>query len=230
METNSRRTKQFVLSLLLFLCSLQLAGQGRGDAFRADTLSDVVFSSMVGKSFPLEGCPVSRGDLRLLRVLHYDAEGKVHEGEMVCNKAIAADLLDIFRQLYEARYPIGLMKRIDHYDADDERSMTANNTSCFCCRSIAGSTKLSKHALGLAVDINPLYNPCVRQGRDGKVSVEPKAGTPYADRSRPSPYKLGRGDLCHRLFMEHGFVWGGDWRTVKDYQHFEANVKKVEAK
>ena len=188
--------------------------------FRVDTLSDAVFSRMLGKSFP-EGCTVARSDLRLLSVLHYDADGSTKHGQMVCNKAIADDLLDIFRQLYEARYPIERMTLIDDYDADDERSMTANNTSCFCFRQVAGSKKLSKHAQGLAVDINPLYNPCVRKKSDGSTTVEPVAGAPYADRRKPSLYKLKRGDLCYRLFVEHGFRWGGAWKTVKDYQHFE---------
>ena len=206
--------------LLLFLlaCCLTVSGQVP-DAFRIDTLSNEVFSRMIGKSYP-EGCTVARSDLRLLSVLHCDADGHTKQGQMVCNKAIASDLLNIFRRLYEARYPIERMTLIDDYDADDERSMTANNTSCFCFRQVAGSKRLSKHALGLAVDINPLYNPCVRK-KGGKTIVQPAAGTRYADRGKTSPYMLMRGDLCYRLFLEHGFLWGGNWNSLKDYQHFE---------
>ena len=208
------------ISLLLFhlLCCLSVRGQV-AEAFRIDTLSNEVFSRMAGKSYP-EGCTVARSDLRLLSVLHCDADGHTKKGQLVCNKAIASDLLNIFRRLYKARYPIERMTLIDDYDADDERSMTANNTSCFCFRKVAGSKRLSKHALGMAVDINPLYNPCVRK-KGGKTIVQPAAGTRYADRSKTSPYKLKRGDLCHRLFVEHGFRWGGDWNSLKDYQHFE---------
>ena len=195
--------------------------------FRVDTLSDEVFRRMVGKSYPKD-CTVRRSDLRLLHVLHVDAEGHEHEGEMVCNKAIAQDLLHIFRRLYEARYPIERMRLIDDYDADDERSMTDNNTSCFCFRQIAGSKKLSKHSLGLAVDINPLYNPCVRQTAKGGTTIQPAAGRRYADRSKKSPYKIEKGDLCYRLFTEHGFTWGGSWRSVKDYQHFESDGQRHE--
>jgi len=183
-------------------------------------ISDSVFSRMLGRSYP-EGCRVPRTDLRYLRVLHYDAEGQVQQGELVCNKRIATDLADIFRQLYEARYPIERMRLIDDYEADDERSMAANNTSCFCYRSVAGSTKLSKHAQGLAVDVNPLYNPCVKTDRNGHQRVQPAAGKPYADRQLPSPYRLTTDDLCYRLFKAHGFAWGGSWRSLKDYQHFE---------
>lgn len=209
----------FLHVILLLIGCLPANGQ-QPEAFRIDTISDAVFSRMAGKSYP-EGCTVARSDLRLLSVLHCDADGHTRHGQLVCNKAIAADLLDIFRRLYEARYPIERMTLIDDYDADDERSMTANNTSCFCFRQIAGSKHLSKHAQGLAVDINPLYNPCVRKKGDGSIVIQPTAGARYADRQRTSPYRLLRNDLCYRLFIEHNFRWGGAWKSVKDYQHFE---------
>lgn len=208
---------------ILFCMALWLLGAATAEAqqaFAVDTISDALFQRMQGRSYP-DGCTVSRSELRYLRVLHYDAAGRLHTGELVCNKAIAADLIDIFRQLYEARYPIERMRLIDDYGADDERSMQHNNTSCFCFRAVAGSRKLSKHALGLAVDINPLYNPCVRQLKNGRQTVQPKDGAPWADRKAASPYKLEQGDLCYRLFAEHGFTWGGSWRSLKDYQHFE---------
>lgn len=186
----------------------------QGD-FTVSELSDSIFLLMQGKSYPTR-CTVRRSDLRYLSVLHVNAEGCVHKGELVCNKAIADDLLVIFRRLYEARYPIERMQLIDHYDADDERSMAHNNTSCFCYRVINGSTKLSKHSLGMAVDLNPLYNPCVK----GKM-VQPKSGWRYADRSGSFRYKIVRGDLAWRLFTQHGFQWGGAWRSLKDWQHFE---------
>ena len=143
-------------------------------------------------------------------------------GEMVCNKSIASRLVSIFRSLYLQGYRIERMVLIAEHGADDTRSMTANNTSCFNYRKVAGSQKLSKHAQGLAVDINPLYNPCLHV-RTGKV--DPPAGAPYStsrSASRPTPVPMiMAGDLCHRLFIEHGFVWGGAWRSIKDYQHFE---------
>ncbi|MCR4582715.1 MAG: M15 family metallopeptidase, partial [Prevotella sp.] len=160
-------------------------------------------------------------ELRYLRVRHVDAKGREKQGELVCHQSIAADLLDIFRELYRQRYPIEKIRLIDCYDADDERSMSDNNSSCFCYRKIAGQRHLSKHARGMAVDINTLYNPCVRRRPDGTLHVQPAAGAAYADRSRTSPYRIVRGDLLHRLFLKHGFRWGGAWRSVKDYQHFE---------
>ena len=209
-----RRTL-LIVSLLLVRCSLLLA-----QTFTSSPIPDSVFQRMQGRSFP-EGCTILRSDLRYLRLSHVDAEGREHVGEMVCNKAIAQDLVDIFRELYRQRYPIERIRLIDDYEASDERSMRHNNTSCFCFRRVSGTTKLSKHARGLAVDVNTLYNPYVRTDRDGQRIVEPATATPYVDRSRNFKYKIQKGDLLHRLFLKHGFTWGGAWRTLKDWQHFE---------
>ena len=208
------------LYLILYMCAMSLGCLAQAEGFSVDTLSNEVFMRMQGRSYP-EGCTVKRSELRYLRVMHYDAEGKKHQGELVCNAMIAADLLDIFQKLFEAHYPIERIALIDDYEADDERSMTANNTSCFCYRRIAGSNKLSKHSLGMAIDINPLQNPCVKPRRDGNIKVQPQAGRKYIDRQKAYPYKITKDDLCYRLFLAHGFSWGGNWRSSKDYQHFE---------
>jgi hypothetical protein len=99
--------------------------------------------------------------------------------------------------------------------------MRHNNSSCFNFRTIAGSKKLSLHAQGMAVDINTLYNPYYKKRANGTVFVQPANARPYLRRSAKFPYKIVRGDLCHRLFLQHGFTWGGAWRDRKDYQHFE---------
>lgn len=159
--------------------------------------------------------------LDTLHVRHIDFQGQAQQGVIICNRTISRDLRDIFDSLYRARYPIERIRPISEYSDDDERSMQANNTSCYCYRPIEGTTKLSNHARGLAIDINPLYNPCVRRKKDGTLLIQPSTGRPYVDRSRRFPYKITRHDLCYRLFIDHGFTWGGAWKSLKDYQHFE---------
>ena len=207
--------KRFVC-FILWLTALTANGQ----TFTIDTISDAVVQRMQGKSFKRD-CTVKRSELRYLRLSHYDAEGKEHIGELVCNKMIASDLKEIFQELYKHHYPIQRMQLVDDYDADDEQSMRANNTSCFNFRRIAGSTKLSKHSQGLAIDINPLYNPYVKRQANGTLIVQPANATCYADRRKAIPYKIERDDLCYRLFIKHGFKWGGAWTRQQDYQHFE---------
>lgn len=182
-------------------------------------VSDEIFARIYGKSFK-ENCTVPREDLRYLHVLHVDLDGSVHEGEMIVNYHIAGDVLEILRQLYEAKYPIERMRLVDEYNADDELSMEDNNSSSFNFRFISHTTRVSKHGLGLAVDINTLYNPYTKIV-DGVRIVEPVTGEPYLDRDADFPYKIDHEDLCYRLFIEHGFEWGGDWEDRKDYQHFE---------
>ena len=220
--------KTLLLSILLFVgftrdSSPAFPGRAGGEpepSFVVSEIPDSIWQLMQGKTYT-PNPHIGRTDLRYLRVLHVDEEGVTHVGELICNRRIADDLLDIFRQLYEARYPIQQMRLPEVYDADDERQMRANNTSCFCYRPIAGSRKLSKHALGLAVDINPLYNPYEKWLANGKRRVQPSNATPYCDRTRDFPYKITRDDLCYRLFTSYGFQWGGAWRSVKDWQHFE---------
>ena len=193
---------------------------GFDNCFAATPIPDDVWRRMQGKTYH-DNPHVRRQHLRYLRVLHWDYDEKIHLGEMVCNKLIADKLLTIFRQLYEVRYPIQRILLPDVYDADDETQMRANNTSCFCFRAIAGSGRLSKHALGLAVDINTLYNPYVKKRKDGSLFVQPATATKYCNRNTPFPYKIDHQDLCYRLFRKQGFTWGGDWTSSKDYQHFE---------
>lgn len=185
----------------------------------ATAIPDSIWSLMQGKSVP-KTCTVSRNELRYLKVLHYGKDGKVHQGELICNKSIAQDLLEIFRELYKAKYKIERISLIDNYGADDTRSMEANNTSCFNFRFMTGSTtRISKHGMGLAIDINPLYNPYVKGNK-----IDPPSGARYAknrDKRKDIPMKIDRNDLCYKLFIKHGFKWGGAWKSSKDYQHFE---------
>ena len=158
--------------------------------------------------------------LDTLKVQYVDLEGVRHEGEIICNHLITQDLREIFAELYKAKYPIERIRPISEYGNDDERSMSNNNTSCFCYRVVSGTTKLSKHAMGMAIDVNPRYNPYVHTV-NGKLKIEPANGKPYADRSKQYKYKITKGDLFYKLFIKHGFSWGGEWKSKKDYQHFE---------
>lgn len=187
--------------------------------FSISVIPDSIFSLMQGKSYK-KGARIMRDDLRYLRISHYDANGRVRVGEMICNKAIANDVISIFQELYKAKYPIERMELIDKYDADDEMSMRANNTSCFNYRVVEGTTSLSAHARGMAIDVNPFYNPYVHTLK-GKRVIAPEGSAPYADRSKNFKYKIDTNDLAYKLFIKHGFRWGGSWRSSKDYQHFD---------
>lgn len=187
--------------------------------FYISEIPDDIFAKMQGKSYK-EDCTVPREDLRYVHVRHMGFDGEAKDGELVVNKAIADDVLAIFEELYKADYPIEKVRLVDEYDADDEASMSDNNSSAFNFRFISHTTRISRHGLGMAVDINTRYNPYVKTV-DGKLSIEPANGADYVDRSKDFPHKIDHEDLCYKLFKEHGFTWGGDWTHSKDYQHFE---------
>lgn len=201
----------------------QIAKYSIDSCFAELPITESVKQRMYGKSYK-QNCKIPFSDLCYLRLLHRNKEGKIQLGEMVCSKIIAKDLLEIFRELYNCNYRIERMVLVDDYDANDEISMTANNTSCFNYRAVSGAKTLSKHSRGLAVDVNPLFNPCVNL-KTGLV--EPNAGKRFIHNRRNTDGNINfisHNDLCYKLFISHGFTWGGDWKSKKDYQHFEKNM------
>jgi D-alanyl-D-alanine carboxypeptidase len=191
----------------------------RVPVFAASTsaLTAAMRARMTGVSWH-RGCPVSLASLRLLRLSYWDAGHRVRRGELIVSESAAASVTQAFRLLFGARFPITRMQVVDDFAGDDERSMLADNTSAFNCRLVPGTDTWSQHAYGLAVDVNPFENPEISGGK-----VDPPAAAAWADRSRPGPAAITRGDAAWRAFAAIGWIWGGDWQSPKDYMHFSAN-------
>ena len=202
------------------IAAVATAGKEEAKMFSITELNKEIKDRITGISYA-DNCTVPYEELRYVQVLHWGFDGEIHTGELIVGKAIAEDIVDIFKELYAARYPIERMVLIDDYEAQDNVSMAANNSSAFCYRVIDnGSNKLSNHSYGLAIDINPLYNPYVRE-IGGKTVVSPEEGAKYADRTLDCSYYIQKGDVCYQAFVSRGFTWGGDWKSQKDYQHFQ---------
>jgi len=166
------------------------------------------------------GCPVPIENLRYLRLSHWDFAGRTRQGELVIAAEHAEAVVTVFRKLYAAKFPIERMKLVSDYGGDDERSMAANNTSAFNCRTVTGTDRWSQHSFGAAIDLNPVQNPYVTE-----AGVSPRAGTPYAQSSGRQVAVRGlitADSGVVRAFREAGWQWGGDWTSPKDYQHFSA--------
>jgi hypothetical protein len=163
------------------------------------------------------GCPVPIADLAYLRLSHFGTDGAVHTGELVVHRELAAEVIAIFKALFEQRFPIEKMRLIEAYDGDDDRSMADNNTSGFNCRAVPGKPNVfSLHSQGRAIDINPLWNPMLADGK-----VLPPNGAPFAAPKKPIPGMLRKGDRAVLELTRRGWTWGGDWTSMKDYQHFQ---------
>lgn len=143
-----------------------------------------------------------------IKVKYYGFDDQIHEGEIECNKNISDDLVEIFKKLLEMKFPIYQINTIDKYNYDDELSVRANNTSCFNFRVVMGTNKLSDHATGNAIDINPIENPWVH---------------PSALKIPGREYDINAKGTINQevvnLFKSYGWSWGGIWRNP-DYQHF----------
>ncbi|HMC69003.1 MAG TPA: M15 family metallopeptidase, partial [Mycobacteriales bacterium] len=145
-----------------------------------------------------------------------------HAGTLVVNARVVPAVVDAFRQIYAARFPIRQMVPIAAYGGDDNKSMAADNTSSFNCRAAVsnGPKTWSMHAFGEAIDINTVENPYTLDG-----TVRPPSGKPYTNRSRVRPGMIVRGSSPTRAFSAVGWGWGGNWSSSPDYQHFSSNGK-----
>lgn len=174
---------------------------------------------LIGRNWT-PGCPVPLEDLRLVTVSYWNFEGEVRTGPLVLNERVAADVLWVFKRLFRAKFPIQEIKlaakdrpiRPEDYWDKSRRSVTAS----FNCRPATGSTSLSHHSYGWAIDINPLQNPYVR----GDGTVLRAIALPYRNRSMDRKGMIHEGDIVVRSFDRIGWEWGGHWHTLKDYMHF----------
>jgi len=183
--------------------------------FKAEPLPDYVLEIIRGRSFR-SYTPFDYDFLRYLTITHMDFYGNRRIGNMIVATELADEVLDIFQEIYEYGFPIYRMRLIDFYGTLDYLSMADNNSVAFNFRNIAGTNVLSRHALGRAIDINPIQNPYIRGG-----TVWPLAGTAYLDRSYVRPGMITRGDIVYRAFTSRGWTWGGIWQSPRDYHHFE---------
>jgi len=203
--------------MMVCLLSAALFAQYHGSI---EKIGPEIQKRMTGKSWH-KGCPVPLKDLRYLRMTYIGFHGKEKQGEMVVHKDVAAEVVHIFKELYESGYPVRQMRLVSDFDGNDWQSIEADNTSAFNCRRATGSRKWSKHSYGKAIDINPIENPYI--ARSGRISH--KASLKYRKRvHRVNSYAdkavLVKGDKAVRIFKSYGWKWGGDWNGVKDYQHF----------
>jgi hypothetical protein len=205
----------FILFLMIFtipgITNKNILNQNEETGYVID--SDIDFEEAVaGQNIPQSVLD----NLRLVNVYYYGFDDKLHKGQLVVHKDIVLDMIEIFELIRESRFPIGKVIPISKYGWSDEKSMQDNNTSVFNYRFISGSRVISNHAAGLAIDINPSLNPYIKNGKslpENCIYDTTKAGTILSD-----------SDLV-KEFKWRGWQWGGDWKSLKDYQHFEKKLK-----
>lgn len=194
-------------------------------------IPDDLWKSMQGVSWhaDLPGCRrgrckcPARSELVLLTIPYIGFDAKEKSGRMVVHRDVANEVVAIFEDLHRQKYPINSIRLIEDFGGDDDASMAANNTSAFNCRVVPESSAFSMHSRGLAVDVNPILNPFIWRG-----TVRPPAGTRFdgeSERSNRMPGLIVADDGVTRAFAKRGWKWGGDWSSMKDYQHFYKDVR-----
>ncbi|MDD5562014.1 MAG: M15 family metallopeptidase [Candidatus Omnitrophica bacterium] len=217
----------FLMLLAAFLsgCATKLSGvitvpsaqieQPLGSLENPVVDSDISLADALRKEAP----PEFKKRQRLINVLYYSFDGKIHKGQLVIEERLVEDICEVFRVAFKYKFPFGSVIPISHDRFfkngkwnEDDLSMMSNNSSAFNYRAVTGGTKLSRHAYGFAIDINPVQNPYIK----GSIVLPP--GAVY-DTAKPGT--LAYNSPVVRTFKRLGWAWGGDWKSLKDYQHFE---------
>ena len=181
-----------------------------------------VKQEMIEMGIMKDECPVQMDDLVLLEVPYKNFEGEVKKGEILVLRALQEEVQNIFVRLIEVDFRIYNISLINDFDGDDDKSMEANNSSSFNCRTIAGTNKYSKHSYGVAIDINPVQNPFISEDGD----VTPEGGKQFLNRD---DIRMGMvTPEVVKIFADNKFsIWGGNWDSIKDYHHFEVSDEMI---
>jgi D-alanyl-D-alanine carboxypeptidase len=184
-----------------------------GGAFRARVQR--VPREVAARSTWSPRCPVALTELRYVTVSFRGFDGLAHTGELMVHRDVAHDVVGVFRRLFAAAYPIERMRITTVAERDAPPTGDGNTTGVFNCRPAAGSAHWSEHAYGRAIDVDPFQNPYVR----GRL-VLPELALAYRDRDRVLPGVITPDGPVVAAFRDVGWIWGGSWRTPKDYMHF----------
>lgn len=208
-----------ILSFTILVLSFTFpAISGRGGQNQIEE-SDYVLDSDVDFEQAVSGKNIPQSileNLSLVNVYYYGFDEKLHKGQLIVHKDVVLEIIEIFEFIRENRFPINKVVPVNRYDWSDEKSMQDNNTSAFNYRYISGTRVISNHAAGLAIDINPMLNPYIKNGNslpENCVYDTTQAGT------------ISSSSQLVLEFKQRGWQWGGDWNSIKDYQHFEKKLK-----
>lgn len=191
--------------------------------FKISNISTEIKKRMIKGNSHKNDCPISLKDLRYLNLDYIDFQGNTKVGELVVHKDVSKEIVDIFKTLHESKYPIYKMELVSNYEGNDFNSIEANNTSAYNCRNIEGTKKWSRHAYGKAIDINPIQNPYISK----KGYISHKESLKYKKRFQKDlknsndKAMILKNDIVIIMFKKYNWIWGGDWNTIKDYQHFD---------
>lgn len=210
---NSYMKAVFFYILLILLSASSFS---EGDLSRNMTVQNkIVVDSRMTLKEALSGIKIPsyiRRNITLVDVNYYSFDGKLHAGQVLIRTDLAGEIEDIFNEIEESRFPIARVIPIAKYNWSDSLSMADNNTSAFNYRLVKGTTIMSPHSTGRAIDINPMENPQIQNG---------KASPPGSKYDTKVPGTITPSSAVVKAFTRRAWKWGATWKSTKDYQHFE---------
>ena len=208
----------FMISITFLLASSTMAQ--KKSQFLVELIPERKAESLLGTTLK-ENCPVKREDLRTVTVPYLNEKGEKKEGLLIVHKKVTDDIVFIFNEILRMGFVIHKIAPASYFDGRDDQLMKYNITSAFNCRLMTDGIGFSNHSYGTTIDINPLWNPYVK----GKKILPPEGKAFARNRSKlTQPGVLQKDHRIVKLFKELGWTWGGDWKSLKDYQHFEKKI------
>jgi len=204
--------KTYTNFLIILICVIIISGSKMDDEIQGQALitdcNYALSEALAGKDIPKD----TKENLRLVDVDYYSFDSKLHKGQIVVHKDLVNDVKWIFEKLKEIKFPVDKVIPVVKFHWSDDESMKANNSSAFNYRFVANTKRLSNHATGRAIDINPWQNPQIIK------DVASPAGAEYNPNAKGT---ISKNSIVVKLFKEKGWDWGGNWKIRTDYQHFE---------
>ena len=208
--------KQYDAMVTLFTVLLVTLIFSNGILMAKAKPEDVIIDSAMTFAEAVAGTKAPKrvlASLCIVDVRYYAFDGRLHQGQLVIHRAVRNDTLDLFQLIERLRFPIEKAIPVSRYEWSDEASMADNNTSAFNYRFIEGTSRLSRHAAGRAIDINPRLNPVFYKNG----TIQP-VGAVY---NMKQPGTLHGRHTIVKTFRSLGWAWGGRFKSMKDYHHFE---------
>lgn len=145
------------------------------------------------------GLPSSEAEnnryLETFSVEYLNRSGERRNMDITMHKKLKTEVQAIFKEMADAGFKItGGNQSIRGWNAD---------------KAFGGRFPKSAHCYGHAFDVNPTENYCIY----GNGSIVGSYYRPGSD-----PYSVTEPII--NIWKQHGFYWGGDWSSPKDYMHF----------
>jgi hypothetical protein len=173
---------------------------------------------VLGRSTWKPACPVKPEQLRYLTMSFRGFDARAHTGEMLINADVAPTVVEVFKKLFTAGFPVEEMHISPEAELNLPPTGDRNNTEGFICRPKHGQTQWPAQAFGLAIDLNPFDNPYV----NGNLVV-PELASSYLARDWVRSGMVSDGGPAVTAFESAGWKWGGRWLGPVNFAHFSTN-------